>query len=312
MPPSISPSVTCGIKICVTICILRKDKGEEEVEQKSEGCAHSSAVLTDSTNASQLEDVRRHIQGLADKGVIRQSLSPYATPIGIVRKDGSIHLCVDYQKLDAFTMRDAFPLSRIDESIDAIDGDGFFSTLDLASGYHQVAIHEDDQEKTAFNTPFARMPFGISGAPATFHRLMQSSINHLILSSGLPWVHGRCDFDERLKRLNTVFESLREIGLKLNPDKCRFGAREARYLGHGISKKGIATDPDKIATVNNWGTPKTTRELRSLLGLARFVFGLAEIVRPLYQVTARANADHGHHLKRSVSIARYWDQECHI
>ena len=275
---------------------------------------------------SQFEDVRQHIQELANKGVIRPSSSPYASPIVIVRKkDGSIRLCVDYRKLNAITRRDAFPLPRIDETLDAIGGASFFSTLDLASGYHQVAMHEDDQEKTAFTTPFGlwefkRMPFGLSGAPATFQRLMQSSMNDLVLRILLVYlddvlVFSR-DFKEHLKRLETVFTRLRQIGLKLNPEKCRFGARNVHYLGHVISEEGIATDPGKISAVNDWPTPKTTRELRSFLGLAsyyrRFVSKFADIARPLHQVTAKANADHGYSKKKPVSIASYWNRECQL
>ena len=275
---------------------------------------------------SQFEDVRQHIQELADKGVIRPSSSPYASPIVIVRKkDGSIRLCVDYRKLNAITRRDAFPLPRIDETLDAIGGASFFSTLDLASGYHQVAMHEDDQEKTAFTTPFGlwefkRMPFGLSGAPATFQRLMQSSMNDLILRILLVYlddvlVFSR-DLKEHLKRLETVFTRLRQIGLKLNPEKCRFGARNVNYLGHVISEEGIATDPGKISAVNDWPIPKTTRELRSFLGLAsyyrRFVSKFADIARPLHQVTAKANADHGYSKKELVSIASYWNRECQL
>ena len=171
---------------------------------------------------SQFEDVRQHIQELADKGVIRPSSSPYASPIVIVRKkDGSIRLCVDYRKLNAITRRDAFPLRRIDETLDAIGGASFFSTLDLASGYHQVAMYEDDHEKTAFTPPFGlweftRMPFGLFGAPATFQRLMQSSMNDLVLRILLVYlddvlVFSR-DFKEHLRRLKTVFTHLRHIG----------------------------------------------------------------------------------------------------
>ena len=238
---------------------------------------------------SQFEDVRQHIQELADKGVIRSSSSPYASPIVIVRKkDGSIRLCVDYRKLNAVTRKDAFPLPRIDESLDAIGGASLFSTLDLASGYHQVAMQEDDREKTAFITPFGlweftRMPFGLCGAPATFQRLMQFSMNDLVLRILLVYLDDvlvfSSDFEEHLRRLETVFTRLRDIGLKLNPEKCRFGAREVHYLGHVVSGGGVATDPDKIAAVNDWPAPKTTREVRSFLGLAsyyrKFVQGFA-------------------------------------
>ncbi|GFN95389.1 Pol polyprotein [Plakobranchus ocellatus] len=200
---------------------------------------HKIPVLSDTPIAqayrrippSQFEDVRQHIQELANKGIIKPSSSPYASPIVVVRKkDGSIRLCIDYRKLNAITRKDAFPLPRIDESFDSLCGAKYFSTLDLASGYHQVAMEETDQEKTAFTTPFGlyeftRMPFGLSGAPATFQRLMQSSMNDLVLRIILVYQDDvlvfSSDFDDHIKRLETVFNRVRELGLKLNPEKCQ-------------------------------------------------------------------------------------------
>ena len=177
---------------------------------------------------------------------------------------------------------------------------------------------------TAFTTPFGlweftRMPFGLCGAPVTFQRLMQFSMNDLVLRILLVYLDDvlvfSSDFEEHLRRLETVFARPRDIGLKLNPEKCRFGAREVHYLGHGVSPGGIATDPDKIAAVNDWPTPKTTRELRSFLGLAssyrKSVLNFAEIARPLHQVTTRATAANNG-IKKPVSICGYWDRECQL
>ena len=127
----------------------------------------------------QLQEVQEHIKGLLAQNVIVESHSPYAAPVVIVRKkDGGIRLCVDYRRLNAKTIGDAYPLPRIQESFDALVGAQFFSTLDLASGYHQIAMRPDDQHRTAFVTPmglfeYTRMPMGLSSAPATFQRLMQ-------------------------------------------------------------------------------------------------------------------------------------------
>lgn len=136
---------------------------------------------------TQYKEVRDHVSELLKKGVIQESSSSYASPVVLVRKsDGSLRLCVDYRRLNSKTRRDAFPLPRIDESLDALSGAKLFSTIDLASGYHQVALHERDRDKTAFTTPFGlyeylRMPFGLCNAPATFQRLMQATMSDLVL-----------------------------------------------------------------------------------------------------------------------------------
>jgi hypothetical protein len=127
--------------------------------------------------------MKEHIQKLLGSSVIRESHSPYASPIVLVRKkNGSLLLCVDYRKLNLRTQKDSFPLPRKDESLDALNGAQWFTTLDLASGLNQVAVEEEDKPKTAFTTPFGlfeynRMPFGLCGAPATFQRLMQSCLH---------------------------------------------------------------------------------------------------------------------------------------
>ena len=128
---------------------------------------------------TQYEEVKEHIKKLLRKGIIKESMSPYASPIVLVRKkDQSLRLCVDYRHLNAKTVRDAYPLPRIEESLDRLHGAKWFSVMDLASGFNQVAMEEQDREKTAFITPMGlfeclRMPFGLTNSPATFQRLMQ-------------------------------------------------------------------------------------------------------------------------------------------
>ncbi|RXN22180.1 Transposon Ty3-I Gag-Pol poly [Labeo rohita] len=163
---------------------------------------------------NQFEEVREHIIGLLRKGVIKESTSPYASPVVLVRKaDGSLRLCVDYRKLNSKTQRNAFPLPRIDESLDALCNAQVFSSIDLASGYHQVAVHEKDQYKTAFVTPFglyeyARMPFGLCNAPATFQRLMQAVMGDLVFQMVLVYLDDLLvysnTFETHLSRLETV------------------------------------------------------------------------------------------------------------
>ena len=272
----------------------------------------------------QLEEVRQHLQQLMEKGVIRESASPYSSPIVLVRKaNGDLRMCVDYRKLNSITRRDAFPLPRIDESLDALGGAQIFSTLDLACGYHQVAMAEEDKQKTAFTTPlglfeFNRMPFGLTGAPATFQRLMQSSMNDLVFKIALVYlddilVYAR-DFEGHLHRLSVIFGRLRQLGLKLNPEKCRFGADSVNYLGHVISANGIATEEEKVRAVKEWKVPKTIRELRAFLGLAsyyrKFIAGFAKIAKPLHAVTSAVHADPATSKKKQASITKFWNEDC--
>uniref|UniRef100_A0A3P9I2U1 Gypsy retrotransposon integrase-like protein 1 n=1 Tax=Oryzias latipes TaxID=8090 RepID=A0A3P9I2U1_ORYLA len=247
---------------------------------------------------NQYKEVREHISELLKKGVIQESSSSYASPIVLVRKaDGSLRLCVDYRKLNAKTRRDAFPLPRIDESLDALSGAEFFSSIDLASGYHQVAVHEKDRHKTAFTTPFGlfeylRMPFGLCNAPATFQRLMQATMNDLIFQIVLVYLDDLLvfsqTFKEHLERLEIVFKRLKNTGLKVKVEKCHFLQSEVKFLGHQVSAEGVGTDPDKISAVKAWPTPNSVKELRSSLGFCsyyrRFIEGFSQVAGPLHDL----------------------------
>ncbi|KAK7913015.1 hypothetical protein WMY93_013226 [Mugilogobius chulae] len=178
-------------------------------------------------------ELRSLLKNMLDSGVVRESSSPWAAPIVLVRKkDGSWRFCVDYRRLNALTHKDAYPLPRIEESLTGLRAAKWYSTLDLASGYWQVEVDPADREKTAFTTPFGlyefeRMPFGLCNAPATFQRLMQSHIRHL----------------------EEVFQKLDANGLKLQPRKCCLFQKSVTYLGHVISEEGVATDPAKTAAL---------------------------------------------------------------
>lgn len=247
---------------------------------------------------NQFEEVRDHISGLLKKGVIKESSSSYASPVVLVRKtDGNLRLCVDYLKLNAKTQRDAFPLPRIDESLDALCKAQVFSTIDLASGYHQVAVHEKDRRKTAFVTPFGlyefvRMPFGLCNAPATFQRLMQAVMGALVFEMVLVYLDDllvySSTFESHLARLETVLSRLREAGLKIKVEKCSFLQSEVRFLGHLVSSQGVGPDPDKVSAVQQWPVPRSGKELRSFLGFCsyyrRFIAGFSKVAGPLHDV----------------------------
>uniref|UniRef100_A0A3B1KGI5 ribonuclease H n=1 Tax=Astyanax mexicanus TaxID=7994 RepID=A0A3B1KGI5_ASTMX len=247
---------------------------------------------------NQYKEVKDHISQLLRKGVIQESTSSYASPVVVVRKsDGSIRLCVDYRKLNLKTKRDAFPLPRIDESFDALRGAKFFSSIDLASGYHQVAVHERDRHKTAFTTPYGlyehlRIPMGVVNGPATFQRLMQATMTDLIFQIILVYlddilVFSRT-FSEHVERLETVLRRLQETGLKIKIEKCHFLQEKVKFLGHQVSAEGIATDPDKVEAVKQWPVPTTLKALRSFLGFCsyyrRFVQGFSKIAGPLHDL----------------------------
>ena len=266
---------------------------------------------------NQLQEVKEHIKGLLAQRVIVESHSPYAAPVVLVRKkDGSLRLCVDYRRLNLKTVGDAYPLPRIQESLDALVGAQYFSTLDLASGYHQISMDPRDQHKTAFTTPFGlyeytRMPMGLASAPATFQRLMQATMSDFAFQFLLVYLDDLLvyskTFDEHMEHLERLLQRVTETGLKLKASKCQFLRREVTYLGHTISADGVSCESGKVECVQNWPTPTTTTELRSFLGFAsyyrRFISGFARIAGPLHDLVSEGAK---HSKKKAADVSRLW------
>ncbi len=248
---------------------------------------------------SDYEAVKKHLQMLLEAGVIRESESPYSSPIVVVKKkNGDVRLCVDYRKLNTQTIRDAYALPNLEETFSALSGSKWFSVMDLKSGYYQIEMEEEDKSKTAFVCPlgfyeFNRMPQGITNAPSTFQRLMERCMRDINLKEVLVFLDDLIVFSDSLEeheeRLQHVLLRLRENGLKLSPAKCRFFQTSVRYLGHIVSRDGVETDPEKIAATKTWPIPQTLRQLRSFLGFAgyyrRFVRDYSKIVKPLNDLT---------------------------
>ena len=248
---------------------------------------------------AQYDEVRKLIREMLDAGAIRESHSPWASPVVLVRKkDGSLRFCIDYRKLNERTVRDAYALPRIEETLDALHGATWFSSLDLKAGYWQVEMREADKAKTAFTTPLGfyeanRMPFGLTNAPATFQRLMERCVGDLNLKTCLVYLDDIIIFsstlDEHLERLESVLTRLQNHGLKLKPSKCQLFRTSVKYLGHVISAAGVETDPDKTAALKTWPVPTSHREVRSFLGFAgyyrRFIAGYSKIAKPLHALT---------------------------
>ena len=193
--------------------------------------------------------------------MIEPCSGPWASPIVIVtKKDGTHRVCIDFRKVNNVTRKDAFPLPRMDDCLDALAGSKLFSTLDLASGYWQIPVAEEDRDKTAFNTRnglhrFRVMPFGLATAPATFERLMELVLKGLTFDRCLVYlddviVFGRT-FEEALQNLDRVFERIEQASLLLKPSKCRLFKTSVDFLGHVVSADGISCDPKKISAVQN-------------------------------------------------------------
>lgn len=272
---------------------------------------------------SEYEEAKAHINQLLEAKVIRESSSPYASPIVLVRKkDGSLRMCVDYRLLNNKTRKDAFPLPRIEESLDALSGACWFSTLDLASGYNQVPVTEQDKPKTAFCTPFGlfewnRMPFGLCNAPSTFQRLMQRMFGDQQCQSLLLYLDDIVVFSssitQHLQRLEVVLSRLQKEGLKVKLGKCAFFQKEVGYLGHVISGKGVSTDPAKIEAVAKWQRPCHVSELRSFLGFAsyyrRFVEGFAKLAAPLHKLVAEVAGTRSRRGQKH-DLGSVWTAQC--
>ena len=208
------------------------------------------------------EEVSRQLKGMQSTGVIQPSNSPWASPVVMVRKDGSHRFCVDYRELNSVTRQDSFPLPRIDDLLDQLDRSHYFSTLDLASGYWQIRVHPESVPKTAFVTPrgsfeFTVMPFGLTNAPSVFQRLIQRVLQGLNPENGPDFVSVYIDdilvfslsLEDHLEHLKLVIDRLQSAGLKLKPSKCHLLKEVERHV---ITPQGLKTNPKLISAVREF------------------------------------------------------------
>ncbi|GKA08425.1 putative reverse transcriptase domain-containing protein [Tanacetum coccineum] len=221
---------------------------------------------------SEMKELADQLQELSDKGFIRPSSSPWGAPVLFVKKkDGSLRMCIDYRELNKLTVKNRYPLPRIDDLFDQLQGSSVYSKIDLRSGYHQLRVREEDISKTAFRTRYGHyefqvMPFGLTNAPAVFMDLMNR-----VASEDL--------------------ELLKKEELYAKFSKCEFWLPKVQFLSHVIDSQGIHVDPAKIESIKDWASPKTPTEIHQFLGLAgyyrRFIEGFSKIAKPMTKLTQK-------------------------
>ena len=237
----------------------------------------------------ELKELKAQLQELVDRGFIRPSISPWGAPVLFVKKkDGTWRLCINYRQLNKVTILNKYPLPRIDDLFDQLQGEKVFSKIDLRSGYHQLSIRESDIPKTAFRTRYGQyeflvMSFGLTNAPAAFMDLMNRVFRpyldrFVIVFIDDILVYSRSELEHET-HLGLVLQTLRQHQLYAKFNKCEFWLSQVGFLRHVVSADGIYVDPHKVEAVANWEQPTTVTEVRSFLGLAgyyrRFIEGFS-------------------------------------
>ena len=255
----------------------------------------------------------KYLKEQLETGVIQPSNSAWSSPIVMVRKKtGDVRVCIDYRKLNERTIKDAYPLPRIDMCLDCLSSAKIFSTIDLQSAYMQLELTEEDRSKTAFITKYGLfeysvMPFGLCNAPSTFQRCME------LVFRGLQWnfllvylddiIVLASNFEEHLARLEEVFKRLFQSGLKMKPSKCELFRTEVLFLGHVVNQDGLQPNPKIIEKVLTWKEPCCVKEVQSYLGLCsyyrQYIQNFSHVAAPLTKLT-----------KKKVKFV--WDESCQI
>jgi hypothetical protein len=244
---------------------------------------------------NELEELKKQLKELESKGFIRPSASPWGAPVIFVdKKDGTQRMCVDYRSLNEVTIKNKYPLPRIDDLFDQLRGACVFSKIDLRSGYHQLKIRNTDIPKTAFTTRYGLyeytvMSFGLTNAPAYFMYMMNQVFMEYLDKFVVVFIDDILVFskteEEHAEHLRLVLQKLREHKLYAKRSKCEFWLKEVSFLGHVVSNGGISVDPGKVKDVLDWNPPTDVSEIRSFLGLAgyyrRFIEGFSKLAKPM-------------------------------
>ena len=250
-------------------------------------------------SATELAELKKQLEELIKSGFIRPSKSPFGAPILFVKKkDGTMRMCVDYRALNEITIKNKYPLPRVDELFDRLQGAQYFSKIDLRSGYHQIRIDDQDIPKTAFRTRYGHfeflvLPFGLTNAPATFMHLMHETFRSYLDDFVIVFLDDILIYsktlDDHERHVRKVLDILREQKLYAKESKCELFKEEVEFLGHIVGRSGIRMMEDKVKAVREWPTPTKATDVRSFLGTAgyyrRFIKDFSAIAASLTDLT---------------------------
>jgi hypothetical protein len=253
------------------------------------------AIISCDRRTIKLVELKKQIDELSEKGYIRPSTSSWAAPILFVeKKDGTRRMCIDYQALNEVTIKNKYPLPRIEDMFDQLRGASVFSKIDLRLGYHQLRIRPSDTPKTTFIAKyglyeFTVMSFGLTNAPAFFMNLMNSVFMDYLNKFVVVFIDDILIYsqseEEHVDHLKMVLQRLREHQLYAKLSKCEFWIDEVLFLGHITNKDGLVVDPKKVAGILNWKAPTNARGIKSFIGMAgyyrRFIEGFSKIAKPM-------------------------------
>lgn len=261
-------------------------------------------------------EVKSQIKTMLEQNIIEESTSPWSSPVWVVPKKADAsgkqkyRLVIDYRKLNEVTVGDKYPLPNIADLLDQLGKCSYFSTIDLASGFHQIEVNKPDIPKTAFSVEnghyqFLRMPFGLRNSPSTFQRVMDHIMSGIQNERCLVYMDDiivySSTLDEHFKRLTEVFSRLLKSNLKIQPDKCEFLRKEVSYLGHLITDKGVKPNPDKVRCIEKFPQPQNQKDIKSFLGLTgyyrRFIPNYSKLTKPMTKL-----------LQKNATF--HFDEEC--
>ena len=252
------------------------------------------------------DEIKRQVEELKAKGLIRESTSEYTFPVTLApKKDNTKRLCIDYRHLNFVTIDDKMPMPRILEVLDRLSGSKYFTTLDVAWGYWHVEMDPNSIDKTAFVTneghyEWLVMPFGLKNAPSTFQRIIKQILGPLLYKGAINYLDDIIIytkiFEEHIQLLEEVLKRLSQNNIKLKLKKCSFVKHEVTYLGHTISHNSVKPSSEKTEAIRNFPVPTNLRKVRQFMGLTsyyrRFITNFTRIVKPLRLLTHKGVSFH--------------------
>jgi hypothetical protein len=246
-------------------------------------------------SSDELDELKKQLKKLLEQGFVQSSASPWGSPVLFVeKKDDTKRMCIDYRTLNSMTIKNKYPLPRIEDLLDRLKKAKFFSRIDLRLGYHQMKIREQDIPKTAFTTryglyEFVVVSFGLTNAPAYFMKLMNKVFMEELDRFVVVFIDDILIYSESTEEhLRVMLERLRQQKLYAKFSKCEFWMEKVAFLGHMLSAEGIAVDPSKVESVTKWEQPLNVTDVRSFLGLAgyyrKFIENFSKIAKPMTEL----------------------------